>query len=326
MSEIKNIGIFTSGGDAPGMNACIRAAVRTAHQCKIEVTGIYEGYDGLINAKFNKLSPIDVSGIIHTGGTILKSSRSEAFMTPEGRKKAYENMKAQGIDALIAIGGDGTFKGAEVFNQEFDVPIVGCPGTIDNNLFGTDYTIGFDTACNTAVEAIDKIRDTATSHNRMFLVEVMGKDAGYIALHACVAGGGEAVLLPEQLDDLPRLMRFLKEKSTGKIFANIIVVAEGDETGGATEVEKLINMGYPEYETKVTVLGHLQRGGSPTCKDRLLSGKLGMFAVDALLQGKFNVMVGEVHQKVKFTPFHEAGNKEKPLDPDLVRMSETLVI
>ncbi len=326
MSKIKHIGIFTSGGDAPGMNACIRAAVRTAHHNKLKITGIYEGYDGLINAKFKTLSPIDVSGIIQSGGTILKSSRSAEFMTAEGRKKAFKNMKAKGIDALIAIGGDGTFKGAEVFQEEYGVPVVGCPGTIDNNLYGTDFTIGFDTACNTAVEAIDKIRDTATSHNRMFLVEVMGKDAGYIALHACVAGGGEAVLLPEQINDLPRLMRFLKEKSTGKIFANIIVVAEGDETGGAAEVEKLINANYSEYETKVTVLGHLQRGGSPTCKDRLLAGKLGMFAVDALMGGKTGVMVGEVHQKVQYTPLNIAGTTEKPLDPDLVRMSETLVI
>ena len=326
MKRIKKIGIFTSGGDSPGMNACIRAAVRTAHAKGVDVTGIMEGYEGMITGYFKPLDAHDVSGIISRGGTILKSSRSKEFETVAGRKKAFEKLRAKNVDALIAIGGDGTFKGAEALNAESGIPVVGCPGTIDNDLYGTDRTIGFDTACNTAMEALDRIRDTATSHNRLFLVEVMGRDAGCIALHSCIAGGAEAALLPEKIDDLPKLMHFLEEKADRKIHGNVIVVSEGDETGGAAEVERMINSKYPAYDTKVTVLGHLQRGGSPSCSDRILASKLGSAAVEELLNGADLHMAGEVNGKVKLTPFTEAVNRKKPFDKELMRLSELLVI
>ncbi|NEQ50704.1 MAG: 6-phosphofructokinase [Leptolyngbya sp. SIO3F4] len=323
--ELRNIGVFTSGGDAPGMNACIRAVVRTAHHYGLEVTGILEGYRGMVEGKFRPLSAPDVSNTIARGGTLLRSSRCPEFREASGRKRAFDQLKEAGIQGLIAIGGNGTFMGAQVFEEEFGIPTIGVPGTIDNDLSGTDFTIGFSTACQVAVEAIDKLRDTATSHNRLFFVEVMGRDSGYIAVHTCVAAGAEAVLYPEDTNDLEQLMRFLQEKSKRKVFSSIVVVAEGDETGGAVEINKLVRERYPQYDTRVTVLGHLQRGGSPTVFDRLLASRLGMHAVEALRQGKRNVMVGQVRDEVVLTPFGEALAQRKRLNIDLLRMSHILV-
>jgi 6-phosphofructokinase 1 len=325
MKQINKIGVFTSGGDSPGMNACVRAVVRTAHKHDVEVIGIKEGYRGMVAGYFETLTSLDVAGIIQRGGTILRSSRCPEFKTKEGRQQAYDNCKKHGIDALVAIGGNGTFTGALYFEEEFGIPTIGCPGTIDNDLFGTDYTIGFDTACNTVVKAIDQIRETAASHNRLFLVEVMGRDSGFIALNGCVAGGGEAVMLPEQHDDLPRLMQFLDEKSQHKIYSNIVVVAEGDEAGGAIELEKVIRKEYPQYDVRSTILGHLQRGGSPTCRDRILASRLGHHAVEALLKGKRNMMAGEINNKVELTLFRDSIEKTKALNTDLLQLSEILV-
>lgn len=322
---MKKIGVFTSGGDSPGMNACIRAVVRTAHAKQIEVVGIQEGYQGMLKGSFSLLSNTDVAGIINRGGTILRSSRCEEFKTAEGRLKAYEQLKEEKIEGLIAIGGNGTFTGALTFEQEYGIPTIGAPGTIDNDLYGTDFTIGFDTACNTVVEAIDRIRETAASHTRLFLVEVMGRDAGDIAIYTCIAGGAEAVLLPEDKNDLNQMMDYLGQQQQLKIHSNIIVVAEGDEHGGAIEINKLINDRYPQYETKVTILGHTQRGGAPSCSDRVLASHLGMAAVEGLLEGKRNVMVGKVNNTIVFTSFKDAILKTKSLDKDLLKMTKMFV-
>lgn len=322
---MKKIGVFTSGGDSPGMNACVRAVVRTALHHGVEVLGIKEGYSGMLNGDFRPLSGLDVSNIINKGGTILKSSRCPEFKTLDGRRKAYEHLKQAGIEGLVAIGGNGTFTGALVFEQEYGIPTVGAPGTIDNDLYGTDLTIGFDTACNTVLEAIDRIRETAASHNRLFLVEVMGRDAGYIALNTCIAGGAEAVLLPEDKEDLHLLMDYLASNLQKKMHANIVVVAEGDEAGGAIEINKLIKRRYPEYDTRVTILGHLQRGGAPSCIDRVLASRLGMNAVEALVKGKRNVMVGQVNNEIVFTSFKDSIEKHKKLNDDLMKMSKILL-
>ena len=322
---MKKIGVFTSGGDAPGMNACIRAVVRTAHHHEIEVVGIMEGYCGILKKQFKELRNIDVSGIINRGGTILRSSRCPEFKTKEARKQAYENLKEFGIDGLVAIGGNGTFTGALYFEQEFGIPTIGVPGTIDNDLYGTDYTIGFDTACNTAMNAIDAIRDTASSHNRLFIVEVMGRDAGHIAVNACVASGGEAVMLPEDEEDLPQLMEYLDEKRKKKIFGSIIVVAEGDQVGGAMELNQMIQEKYPQYDTRVSILGHIQRGGIPTCMDRILASRLGMHATEALLRGERNLAVGTQNGEVVFSTFEESIHHAKSIHPDLLKMSHILV-
>lgn len=324
-TSLSKIGVFTSGGDAPGMNACIRAVVRAGHHYNLDVVGIYEGYRGMIDAQFQTLDNHAVSGIVNRGGTFLFSSRCPEFRTKEGRQKAYENIQQAGIEALVAIGGDGTFTGARIFEEEFGIPTIGVPGTIDNDLFGTDHTIGFDTACNVATEAIDKIRDTASSHNRLFFVEVMGRDSGYIALQTCIASGAEAVLYPEGTQDLRQLMSFLEEKSGKKKLAHIVVVAEGDESGGAHEISQRVREEYPEYDTRVTILGHIQRGGSPTVTDRVLASRLGMHAVEALLRGKCNEMVGQVNGSIHFTPFGDALTQHKKLNVDLLRMSHILV-
>jgi len=324
MSEIKRIGVFTSGGDAPGMNAAVRAVVRTANYHDLHTYGIYRGYDGMINGDIKRIETRDVANILLRGGTILKTARSKEFRTKEGRKKAYDHLKARDIDACIVIGGDGSFTGAKIFQEEYNIPFIGLPGTIDNDLIGTDYTIGFDTACNTAVEAIDKIRDTADSHNRLFFVEVMGRHSGYIALYTGIGSGAGSILLPETNTSNEELVNTLTKAATrGKLFS-VVVVAEGNKSGNATEIAAQISKLLPEHETKVTVIGHLQRGGSPTSFDRMLASRLGYEAVNALMEGKGNTTVGLVNNEVKFTPFDKAIAGEKPLPQEMVKMAEIL--
>lgn len=305
MSKIKNIGVLTSGGDSPGMNAAIRAVVRAAIYYDVEVTGFLRGYEGLINNDYISMDRKSVANIIQRGGTILKTARSEAFRTVEGRKAAHENLKKLGVDALIVIGGDGTFTGANVFTKEFNFPIIGLPGTIDNDLAGTDFTIGYDSAINTVIDAVDKIRDTAESHDRLFIVEVMGRDSGLIALRSGIGVGAEAILIPEANmgveDVLHKLEHSRKDKSS-----KIIIVAEGDDAGGAFKVGEILEKKYPHYDTKVSVLGHIQRGGKPTCMDRVLASRLGVVAVEGLLKGESGVMAGQINREMVFTPFDHA--------------------
>ncbi|MFN3916327.1 MAG: 6-phosphofructokinase [Flavobacteriales bacterium] len=326
MKEIKNIGVFTSGGDSPGMNACIRAIARTASYHGIKVTGIMRGLQGLIDADFVELPSSAVSNIVQRGGTILKTARSQVFRTTEGRKKAFENIQKHQIDAIVAIGGDGTFKGLSVFNEEHDVISVGVPGTIDNDLYGTDYTIGFDTAINTIVSAVDKIRDTASSHDRLFVIEVMGNDSGFLALHSGIGVGAEAILVPEEKTRIPKLIKKLKEDLRASKTSSIVIVAEGDDAGGAYEVSMQVQDKLPHFDVKVSVLGHLQRGGAPTAYDRLLASRLGSAAVEALLAGKTSVMTGLINNEVVFTPYDQTwGVKLKP-DPSLIRLAEILSV
>jgi len=305
MNKIQNIGVLTSGGDSPGMNAAIRAVVRTSIYYDIQVTGFIRGYEGLINNDFIPMDRKSVANIIQRGGTILKTARSDAFRTPEGRKIAYENLKAHGIDALVVIGGDGTFTGANVFSEEFDFPIMGMPGTIDNDLAGTDFTIGYDSALNTVIDAVDRIRDTAESHDRLFIVEVMGRDSGLIALRSGIGAGAEAIMIPEanmNADDiLHKLEHSRKDKSS-----KIIIVAEGDDAGGAFKVGEILQKNYPHYDTKVSVLGHIQRGGKPTCMDRVLASQLGVAAVEGLVNGERGKMAGIIDKEIVFTPFDHA--------------------
>ncbi|MFD0933229.1 6-phosphofructokinase [Psychroflexus salinarum] len=321
--DIKKIAVLTSGGDSPGMNAAIRAVVRNAAYSGLKCDGIYRGYQGLIENEFIELGPRDVKNTINRGGTFLKSARSKDFMDKKGREKAYKNLRARHIDALIVIGGDGTFTGASVFSKEFDIPIIGIPGTIDNDINGTDYTIGYDTALNTVVEAIDKIRDTASSHDRLFLIEVMGRDAGDIALNSGIGAGAEEILIPEENLGIDRLIESLeKSRKTGKS-SSIVVVSEGDQIGkNITKVAESIQENLPDYEVKVTVLGHIQRGGSPSCFDRVLASRLGVGAVDALIEGKSNIMVGIEHKKIVHVPFEIAINIKKILDTDLIRVAD----
>ncbi|WP_410222035.1 6-phosphofructokinase [Pedobacter sp.] len=302
MSRIKNIGVLTSGGDAPGMNAAIRAVVRASLYHELKVTGILRGYDGLINADFIPMDGKSVANIIQRGGTILKTARCDAFRTKEGRAKAYDNLKQREIDALVVIGGDGTFTGANVFAQEYDFPIVGLPGTIDNDLMGTDLTIGYDTAINTVVNAVDRIRDTAESHDRLFIVEVMGRDSGLIALRSGIGVGAEAIMIPEAKTAISDLIKRIENGRKDKA-SKIIVVAEGDEAGGAYNVGKALEKKFPNYDIRISVLGHIQRGGKPTCMDRVLASRLGVAAVEGLLEGKAGVMVGQVNKEIIFTPF-----------------------
>lgn len=323
---IKRVAVFTSGGDAPGMNAAIRAVVRTAYYHDLHVFGIYQGYEGMIEGKLERLETRDVGNIIHRGGTILKTARSERFRTPEGRKAAYETLSAYNIDGLIAIGGDGTYTGADIFAKEFGIPIIGVPGTIDNDLYGTDYTIGFDTAINTAVDAVDKIRDTADSHNRLFFVEVMGRDTGFIALSTGIGSGAGAVFLPELTGEKEKLYDVLKKSTKRNKLFNIVIVAEGDELGGATKLAELVKKDFPHYDTKVTIIGHLQRGGSPTCRDRVLASMLGAGAVEGLLEGQKGCAVGVVNHKLKYTPFKQAIEKHKDLSEYLMRLAPILAI
>lgn len=327
MSAINRIGVFTSGGDAPGMNACIRAVVRTAIANEKQVYGILRGYQGMIEDEFIPLTSRSVSNIIQRGGTILKTARSKDFMTAEGRKLAYQHLQNHQIDALIAIGGDGTFTGAEIFcNEYLDVRIIGIPGTIDNDLAGTDFTLGFDTAVNTTIEAIDKIRDTAAAHDRCFFIEVMGRDSGCIALWAGVAGGAEAILLPEHDTNLDALIEKLELGAKRNKSSSIVIVAEGEKNGGAQNIAQQVKARLPEYETKVTVLGHVQRGGSPTAFDRILAAKCGVKSIEALLAGENRVMVGIRNNKMTYTPLAKATKQHDPLDMDLYRMIDTLSI
>lgn len=323
--ELKKIALFTSGGDAPGMNACIRGVVRCAVYNGLQVIGIRRGYQGMIEGDFANMTANSVSNIIHRGGTILKSARSEAFKTEEGMEQAYFNLKAARIDAVIAIGGDGTFRGAMEFTSKYQIPFIGLPGTIDNDMYGTDYTIGFDTALNTVVDSIDKIRDTAHSHDRLFFIEVMGRDAGFIALYSGIAGGAESILIPESKTDIDKLVEILEYGWRRKKSSSIVVVAEGDEAGGAFEIaEKVKSRLSATYDIRVTVLGHIQRGGTPTCTDRVRASRLGVAAVESLLQGNVNVMVGLVNNKISFTEFEQATKHNVSANLDLVRIAEIL--
>ena len=324
MASIKNIGIMTSGGDSPGMNAAIRAIVRTAFSHNLVPFGIMRGYQGMIEGDIKELQTTDVSNIIQRGGTILKTARSKDFMTLEGMEKAYENIKSHHIDALVLIGGDGTMRGAVAFFEKYNIPAIGLPGTIDNDLNGTDFTIGFDTAVNTAVGAIDKIRDTAEAHNRLFIVEVMGRDAGYIALHSGIACGAESILIPEQKESIELLIQNIKNDQRRKKLTNIIVVAEGDEFGGAQELSNKLKDELPWIDYRVTILGHIQRGGSPTCADRILSSRLGYAAVEALVANRSQEMVGIINDKIEFTPFHNCIKSHKPMSQDLLTMINVL--
>ncbi|MCB0397149.1 MAG: 6-phosphofructokinase [Flavobacteriales bacterium] len=321
---MKKIGIFTSGGDAPGMNACIRAVVRTALRNNLEVYGIYRGYEGMIEGDIVPLTSASVSNIVQRGGTVLKSSRSKEFMTPDGRKQAYDHLQSHGMEALIAMGGDGTFKGASVFNSEYGIPCVGIPCTIDNDLYGTDFTIGYDTAINTVVEAVDKIRDTANSHNRLFIVEVMGRDAGFIALRSGIASGADAILVPETETDMEYVARNIQKGWDKKRGASILIVAEGDEYGGAIIVEKDLKSRFPDKEIRVSILGHLQRGGNPSCMDRVLAARMGWAAVKGLMEGRNAVMAGIINGEVVYTPFEKATKHHLSLNPELLELADML--
>jgi 6-phosphofructokinase 1 len=324
MNQIQNIGIMTSGGDSSGMNAAIRAIVRTAIQHGIKPMGIMNGYQGMIDGHIVELKTTDVSNIIQRGGTILKTARSKEFMTAAGMEKAYQQLQKNNIQSLVLIGGDGTFKGAVEFFKQYQIPAIGLPGTIDNDLNGTDYTIGFDTAVNTAVWAIDKIRDTAASHDRLFLVEVMGRDAGYIALHSGIACGAEHIFIPEKNESIQTLIDTICDDQGRKKLTNIIVVAEGDEFGGALELSKIIQSKLPHIETRVTVLGHIQRGGAPSCFDRILASRLGYAAVQAIIQGRTQEMVGLVNNEIVYTPFASCVKLQKPISNDMLEMIHVL--
>ncbi len=323
-SGIKKIGVLTSGGDSPGMNAAIRAVVRACYYYGIECCGIRMGYDGLIKGYVVELGPRSVRNLINRGGTDLKTARSEEFRTPEGRAKAAEVVKKYNIDALVVIGGDGSFTGGMTFQKEQGIPFIGIPGTIDNDIFGTDATLGYDTALNTVVEAIDKIRDTATSHNRVFFVEVMGRDAGFIALNSGIASGALDILIPEQKDSIEDLFNaFESAREKGKI-SSIVVVAEGEKLGGVYDLAKFTQMKYPEFDVRVTVLGHIQRGGSPTVADRVLASRLGVAAVEGLMIGKSNVMAGMLSSKIVYTPIEEAIKKHNEIDQELIKVADIL--
>jgi len=323
---MKKIGLLTSGGDSPGMNAAIRAVVRTSIYNNIEVVGVKRGYDGLIEGDFEQMHSHSVANILQRGGTILKSMRSKAFMTVEGRQAAYDNLIKHEIDGLVVIGGDGTFTGAHVFNQEHSFPIIGLPGTIDNDLVGTDFTIGYDTALNTVIDAVDKIRDTADSHNRLFVVEVMGKDAGFIALRAGIGGGAESVLYPESNVYIDHLLNKLGDNKKRKKQSSIVIVAEGAKEGGASEVAEIVRKAYPDFDVRVVVLGHIQRGGSPSCMERVRASHMGMVSVESLLEGKHGVMVGIVDKKIAYTPFDKAIKHNGSMNPYLLRMTDILSI
>lgn len=324
MAKIKRIGVLTSGGDAPGMNAAIRAVVRSAIYYGAEAYGVYGGYQGLINGDIKRLKSKDVSNIIQRGGTILKSARSAEFRTPEGRAKAAQVLQEHKIDALVVIGGDGSFTGARLLIQEHNIPIVGIPGTIDNDLYGTDSTIGYDTAVNTAVEAVDKIKDTASAHNRLFFVEVMGRDAGFIALRTAIATGAEAVLVPEVETDLTDLEHFIEKDYDPTNSSGIVIVAEGEKAGGAYGVAEKVSEAHPEYDIRVSVLGHMQRGGSPSAFDRVLASQLGVAAVDALMDDQKSIMVGLVNKAIVHTPFNKTIKTSKGLNPELLNLVRVL--
>jgi 6-phosphofructokinase 1 len=325
MKKIKKIGVMTSGGDSPGMNAAIRSVVRTCAFYKIECVGIYRGYEGMIEGDFTNLDARSVKGIINKGGTFLKSARSHEFRTKEGRQKAYDSLKTAEIDGIVTIGGDGTFTGALIFNEEFGFPVMGIPGTIDNDIFGTSHTLGYDTALNTVVEVIDKIRDTASSHNRLFFIEVMGRDAGHIALNVGVGAGAEEILIPEEDLGLERLVDSLKRSKQSGKSSSIVVVAEGDKTGkNVFELKDYVNENMPEYDVRVSVLGHLQRGGSPSCFDRVLASRMGVRAVEDLINGNSNYMVGLINDKIAVTPLEQAVKGKSEINQELIRVSDIM--
>ena len=324
-SEIRKIGVFTSGGDSPGMNAAIRSVVRTCAYLKIECVGIYRGYQGMIEGDFKTLDARSVNNIINKGGTILKSARCDDFRTKEGRKKAYDQLTKEGIDAFVVIGGNGSFTGALLFTEEYDFPVIGIPGTIDNDILGSSYTLGFDTAINTVVDAIDKIRDTASSHNRLFFVEVMGRDVGHIALNAGVGAGAEEILIPEENLGLERLLDSLKRSKASGKSSSIVIVAEGDKTGkNVFELKEYVEEHLPIYDVRVSVLGHMQRGGNPTCFDRVLASRMGVKAVESILEGKSNLMVGIRDTKLVLTPLAEAIKAHTEIDEELIRVSDIM--
>ncbi len=322
---IKKIAVLTSGGDSPGMNAAIRSVVRACAYHSVECVGVYRGYEGLIEGDFKAMDARSVKGIINKGGTILKSARSKEFRTKEGRQKAYENLLNEGVDGLVVVGGDGSFTGALIFNQEFGFPVMGIPGTIDNDIFGTSHTLGFDTALNTVVDAIDKIRDTASSHNRLFFIEVMGRDVGHIALNTGIAGGAEEILIPEEDLGLERLVESLnKSRKTGKT-SSIVIVAEGDKIGkNIFELKEYVDENMEGYDVRVSVLGHMQRGGAPSCFDRVLASRMGVKAVESMLNGETNYMVGLINSKMELTPLDNAIKGKTKINLELLRVSDIM--
>ncbi|WP_338158609.1 6-phosphofructokinase [uncultured Phocaeicola sp.] len=326
MGTIKCIGILTSGGDAPGMNAAIRAVTRSAIYNGLKVKGIYRGYKGLITGEIQEFQTQNVSNIIQLGGTILKTARCQEFKTPEGRKVAYETMQREEIDALVVIGGDGSLTGARLLAQEFDVPCIGLPGTIDNDLYGTDTTIGYDTALNTILDAVDKIRDTATSHERLFFVEVMGRDAGFLALNGAIAAGAEAAIIPEFNTEVDQLEEFIKNGFRKSKSSSIVLVAESEITGGAMHYAERVKNEYPQYDVRVTILGHLQRGGRPTAHDRIIASRMGVASIEALMEGQRNVMIGIENDQIVYVPFTKAIKNDKPIDRELVNVLRELSI
>ena len=326
MAAIKTIGVLTSGGDAPGMNAAIRAVTRSAIYNGFKVKGIYRGYKGLVDDEIVDLKSHSVSGIMHHGGTILKTARCKEFMTVEGRQQAYENIKKNGIDALVVIGGDGSLSGARQFANEFDFPIVGVPGTIDNDLNGTDHTIGYDTALNTIMWCVDRIRDTASSHERLFIIEVMGRESGFLALNGAVASGAEAAIIPEMSTEVDQLSELIQSGFRKSKNSSIVLVAESPATGGAMGVAERVRKEFPQYNVRVTILGHLQRGGSPTAQDRILASRMGAAAIDALLEGQRNIMIGDDDEKIVYVPFSKAIRHGKEIDRDLLELLKKLSI
>lgn len=322
--KVTRIGVLTSGGDSPGMNAAIRAVVRTGIFHGMEVYGIMRGYQGMIEDDIFKMESRSVANIIQRGGTILKTARCKEFFDAAGRKKAYKNLKKRGIDGLVIIGGDGSFRGAVQFSQEFDIPCIGIAGTIDKDIYGTDFTIGFDTAVNTAVEAIDKIRDTMDAHDRVFIIEVMGRDAGYIALHSGIATGAENILIPERKTNMNDIVKSLLEKEHRKKLVNLIVVAEGDEFGGANEVQKVLSKKLPNAEIRVCILGHIQRGGSPSCLDRLIASRMGYHAVECLMEGRHNVFVGILNNKMHYIPLETAVKNKAKIGEEWMKIVKIL--
>ena len=326
-NQLKKIAVLTSGGDSPGMNAAVRAVVRTSVFYNINCFAVYQGYQGLIDGNMKVINARGVNNIINKGGTILKSARSLEFRTLEGRKKAYDNLKKNQIEALVVIGGDGSFTGAMIFQNEFNFPVIGIPGTIDNDIYGTNYTLGYDTAINTVVEAIDKIRDTASSHNRLFFVEVMGRDAGHIALNSGIGAGAEEILIPEENRGLEQLLESLKRSEKSGKSSSIVVVAEGDKTGkNVFEIASYVEKNLPYYEVRVSVLGHMQRGGSPSCFDRVLASRMGVHAVESLLKGESNVMVGVNNDQMELTPLEKAIKGKSEINKDLLRVTDILSI
>lgn len=322
--KVSKIGVLTSGGDSPGMNAAIRAVVRTGIYYGLEVYGIRRGYSGMVDGDIKKMEGKSVANIIQRGGTILKTSRCMEFFEKEGRKKAFNNLKEIGIDGLVIIGGDGSFRGAQIFSNEYDIPCVGLPGTIDKDISGTDFTIGFDTAVNTAVEAIDKIRDTMDAHDRLFVIEVMGRDSGYIALHSGISTGAENILIPEKRTDIEAVITALTEKERRQKLVNLIVVAEGDGFGGADEVGKIIKERMPSQDVRVCVLGHIQRGGAPSCFDRVIASRMGYTAVECLLEGRHNIFVGILNNRMHYIPLNEAVKRKQKISDEWMKIVKIL--